>query len=74
MTFKIPSLSAVVAALGGASGIAAVVCLFLGTTPSSTIGQAVQGAVGSGLIWITSHHAHKIVVARATGTAAPKTV
>jgi hypothetical protein len=25
-------------------------------------------------LWITSHHAHKIVVARAVGTAAPKTV
>jgi hypothetical protein len=74
MTLKFPNFATIVAGLGGAAGITGLVCLFIGTTPSSTIGQAVLGAVSTGLMWITSHHAHKIVVARAVGTAAPKTV
>jgi flavin-binding protein dodecin len=75
MKLTLPNLSAFLASLGGAAGITGIICLLVGTTPSSTIGQAVQGAVSGLLVLIASHHATSVVATRAKlVSAAPQTV
>ena len=79
MSFKLPSLSNIITALGGAAGIAGVICTLVGVTPSSTVGTAVEGAVSGLLVLIAHWHATSTVAKAAqakatTSKAAPTTV
>jgi hypothetical protein len=65
MKLTLPNLSTLLAALGGTAGITGVICLFIGTTPSSTIGTAVQGALSGLLVLVSSWHAHSVVATKA---------
>ena len=56
MNISLPSWSTLLASLGGAAGIAGVFCTFLGATPTSTVGKAVEGVVSGALVLIAHWH------------------
>ena len=65
MSLKLPSLSAIITALGGAAGIAGVLCTLVGVTPASSVGKVVEGAVSGVLVLISHWHATATVAAKA---------
>lgn len=73
MNLKLPNLSTILASLGGAAGITGVICTLIGTTPSGTIGTAVQGTVSGALVLISSWHAHAVVASAAKAKVSPGT-
>jgi hypothetical protein len=82
MRIKVPNLSQIVSALGGVAGITGVICVLIGVAPSSTVGQAVQGALSALLVLVTHWHASSVVssvakskaAAGASGKTSPQTV
>lgn len=50
------SWSSLLSSLGGAAGVAGVICTLLGATPSSAVGKAVEGIVSGALVLIAHWH------------------